>query len=181
MGVEVGVVEDAEKEGDLLGQMLYSADRRLQTVYGDTIHRNDGRHLHGGVDNNHVMMALYDRVVSHPHPMYSPPKGKMGNLFLRQFATELRKVRSRETNSEQALIFPACILRKEAGVHRAKQIRKRIQKRLDLWNAGKIAELVTDIENIARRGAGGDGRRMTTRESGGNTIPWSPTGGYGRE
>ena len=155
---EEGEEQDTERETDLAAQVLYEADRRLMTVYGDTIHRNDGRHLDGGVEDDEAMQRLYDKVVSHPHPMYSPPKGKVGNLFLTRFTAELRKVRARETNSERAMIFPACILRKEPGIRRAKLIRKRILQRIQLWDEGKYAELVNDITNVAQRGSGGNGR-----------------------
>ena len=70
------------------------------------------------------------------------------------FANEWGKVRKRETNSEQALIFPACILRKAKGASRAKATRRRILRWPDLWEKGKIAELVKNIFNSARQGEG---------------------------
>ena len=102
---------DAEMATDLLIQVEHKADRRLIGVYGDTIHRNDGRHLNGGITGDAGMVWLYDKVVINPHPMYLPPKGKSGNQFIQKIDAELKKVRTRETNSEQAMIFPACILR----------------------------------------------------------------------
>ena len=136
-------------------------------MYGDTIHQNDRWHLHGGVEDDEAMQYLYDKVVSHPHPMYSPPKGEVGNLFLARYTAELRKVRARETNSERAMIFPACILRKEPGIRRAKMIRKRILQRLQLWDKGKYAELINDITNVAKRGSGEErpGRRRGEHRS----------------
>mmetsp|Transcript_37598 Transcript_37598/g.78753 ORF Transcript_37598/g.78753 Transcript_37598/m.78753 type:complete len:131 (+) Transcript_37598:157-549(+) len=126
------------------------------------------------------MQYLYNKVVSHPHPMYSPPKGKVGNLFLTRFTAELRKVRARETNLERAMIFPACILWKEPGIRSAKEIRRWILQRLQLWDEGKFAELVNDITNVARQGTGGLGGTMMTRALQGSTTRWSPTGGCGR-
>ena len=35
---------------DLLGVVLTEADETLMAVYGDTVHLNDGSHLHGGID-----------------------------------------------------------------------------------------------------------------------------------
>ena len=70
------------------------------------------------------------------------------------FAGKWRKVRKRETNSEQALIFPVCIMRKAEGVRRATAIRRRIIRRLDLWEKGHIAELVNDIVNAVKQGGG---------------------------
>lgn len=117
-----------------------TVDRRLISVYGDTVHRNDGRHLHGGVEGDEAMFKLYDRVVSYPHPLYSPPaKGLVGTRFLYLLALEFARVRRRETILERPLIFPAVILRKEKGVHRARDIKRRLSRRMDLWEAGEIA------------------------------------------
>ena len=87
--------------------------------------------------------------------MYSPPKGPAGKKFIVVFAAEWKKVRKRKTNSEQALIFPACILRKAKGVSRAKSIKRRVLRRLALWENGQIAELVNDIVNATKQGGGG--------------------------
>ena len=56
------------------------------------------------------MQTLYNRVVEHPHPMYSLPKGKVVNNFILLFAEEFAKVRPREHNLERALFLPAVIL-----------------------------------------------------------------------
>ena len=97
------------------------------------MHRTPGNHLHGGVANDESMQTLYAMVITTPHPMYSPPKGPAGKKFIVAFAAEWRKVRKRETNSEQALIFPACIIREAKGVSRAKSIKRRDLQRLALW------------------------------------------------
>ena len=158
-------VLDPDSVQDLQGQEEHEADRRLKKVYGgDTVHRNDGRQLHGGVEGDAAMCMLYDNVVSHPHPMYSPPKGKVGQRFLNMFAAELRQVRERKSNSERALIFSAVVLRRESGIKRARDIKRRLTSRMDLWEAGKIAELVQDTVTTAKRGAGG-ARRAEDAES----------------
>jgi hypothetical protein len=67
---EQRVYTDPEAAEDLRGQPQTAADRKLMEVYGgDTVHQNDGRHLHGGVDNDEEMCWLYEQVVSHPHPL----------------------------------------------------------------------------------------------------------------
>ena len=58
----------------------------LIKVYGDTIHRNDGRHLHCGMENNTTVCMLYDRRVSYLHLMYSPPQGQVGREYLETLA-----------------------------------------------------------------------------------------------
>ena len=79
----------------------------------------------------------------------------MGDRFLLSSAKELKKVRLRESNSEKALMYPCVILRKESGVTKAKAIRKRIDRRIDHWEKGLLAELVQDTVATARRGVGG--------------------------
>ena len=54
---------------------------RLIGVYRDTIHCNDGRQLHKEIMGDAGMLWLYNKVVSNPHPLYSPPKEKSGNHF----------------------------------------------------------------------------------------------------
>ena len=45
------VMNDEElRVSDPLLHELTAADRKLISVYGDTLHRNDGSHLHGGID-----------------------------------------------------------------------------------------------------------------------------------
>jgi hypothetical protein len=148
-------VEDPEKDLDLQLQEDHEADRRLIEVYGDTIHRNDGRHLDGGIEDDVAMCYLYDRVVSHQHSLYSPPQGKVGNAFLDTFRKELRMVRARLSNSERVMIFPVCILRREPGIVKAAAIRRRIMRRLELWDGGHIAELVQDVVSNAQQGFSG--------------------------
>jgi hypothetical protein len=146
---------DPDSNQDLLGQVEHEADRRLIDVYGDTVHQNDGRHLHGGVEGDETMQMLYDKVVSYPQPLYSPPNGKIGQRFLRLFAKALRMVQERKSNSERALLLPCVILWKDLRVKRAQNIKSRLERQMDLWEGGSIAELVQDTVATAMRGAGG--------------------------
>jgi hypothetical protein len=71
-------VRDIKGEEDLACQILHPCKNQLIAVFGDSIHHNDGRHLDGGIADNGVWQGRYDHVVSHPHPMYNPPKGGVG-------------------------------------------------------------------------------------------------------
>ena len=149
-----GTLRDIEGDEDLARQVLYSCDNQLIAVYGDTIHRNDGRHLDGGIADDNVWQGRYDRVVSHPHPMYNPPKGGLGQRVVSTMAREFTGVRERKWNSERALIFAACVLRKSPGVVRARDIKRRVERRLNLWVDGQYDALVQDIVGEAMRGVG---------------------------
>ena len=149
-------IKDKEKELDIVNQEEHEADRRLNEVFGDTVHRNDGRHIDGGVIGDKEMCELYDQVVNYPHPMYSPPTwGPVGRRFLKLFVLEMGRVRKQETNSERAMILPVVILRKEKDVNRAQDIKRRLTRRMDQWEAGHNKELVADTVTTARRSLGG--------------------------
>jgi hypothetical protein len=153
---EGGTVRSRDVKGgeDLGRQILHACDNQLVMVYGDSINRNDGRHLDGGVADNSVWQQRYDRVVAHPHPMYNPPKGELGQWVVLTMAREFGGVCERRWNSERALIFAACVLRKSPGVIRARNIKRRVERRLRLWTDGHYDTLVQDIVREAMRGAG---------------------------
>ena len=69
-------------------------------------------------------------------------------------AGEFRGVWERKWNSERALIFAACVLRKSPGVICSRDIRRRVECRLQLWTDGNYDALVQDIVGEAMRGAG---------------------------
>jgi hypothetical protein len=66
---------------------------------------------------------------------------------------EFGGVRKRRWNSVRALIFAACVLRKSPGVIRARDIKRRVERRLQLWTDGHYDALVQDIIGEAMRGA----------------------------
>jgi hypothetical protein len=109
-------IRDIKEEEDLACQFLHPCNNQLIAVYGDTIHRNDGRHLDRGIANNCVWQRRYDRVVVHPHLMYNPPKGGVGHRVVLTMAREFTGVHERKWNSECALIFAACVLQKSLGI-----------------------------------------------------------------
>ncbi len=67
-------------------------------------------------------------------------------------AGEFTGVREQKWNSEHALIFAACVLRKSPGVIRAHDIKRRVEHRLALWIDGHYNALVQDIVGEAMRG-----------------------------
>ena len=168
-GVEVVEVEDEEGGparpcatpetvvpdvgADLPGYTLTQADKLLDVVYGDHIHDNDGTHLDGGVADDGVWQARWRRLVQvHPNN-YSVPKGRVGSRFLTRLAAEFRGVRERKWNSERVVVFLLVVLRRTAIVKRARDVRRRVEMRLDLWEQGCHSALVDDTEAEAKGGA----------------------------
>ena len=98
------------------------------------------------------MQFLFNRVISYSHPMHRPPSGHMGNTFITNQAKEWKLARTQVENSERVLIYAACILRKERGINRSAAIKRQITRRMDLWDAGKIAELAEEIVRAEKAG-----------------------------
>ncbi len=63
-------------------------------------------------------------------------------------------MREQKWNSECALIFAVCVLRKSPGVICARNIKRRVERRLTLWVGGQYNALVQDIIGEAMRGVG---------------------------
>ena len=158
--------QDPETLADLASQTLTPADAKLIGVFGDTIHRNDGRHLHGGIgaELDRLWQGRYDAVVANAHRLYSPPNGAIGKDVISQFAKELKAVRKRECNSERPLCFLAVVLARRPGLTKSAGIKRRVKNRLALWQEGKFDALVQDTTNLALARAGGT-RRVASDES----------------
>ncbi len=129
-------VRDIEGEEDLACQILHPCDNQLIAVFGDSIHCNNGRHLDGGIADNGIWQGRYDCVVSHPHLMYNPPKGGVGQWVVAALAREFRGVHERKWNLECTLIFAACVLWKSPCIICARDINCRVERRLTLWVGG---------------------------------------------
>jgi hypothetical protein len=120
-------------EDDPRIQPLSRADELLLSVYGDTIHQNDGTHLNGGVRNDRIWQRRWLKVVSGDLKLWTPPRKHFeGKKFVNMFANELEGVRTRMWNSERAMLFAPVILNRKSGVVKASEITKTISLRLQL-------------------------------------------------
>jgi hypothetical protein len=140
-------------------QTLSAADRCLLSVYGDTIHMNDGRHLHGGIPavEDKLWQRRWLQVVSVDLKLWIPPLGCAdGKQFVNMLANKFQSVRLRQSNSERAMIFAPCILHYKPAVVAANAIKnKTIMHWLNLWEAGRFAELVQEVVISGRSGVAG--------------------------
>ncbi|KAL7503120.1 hypothetical protein ACHAXN_000965, partial [Cyclotella atomus] len=142
-------------EDDPKMQPLSAADERLRSVYGDTIHLNDGRHLDGGVKDDRVWQWRWNRIVSMDLSLWDAPPGKVGRRFIKLLTEEWAGVRARKWNSERPIVFCAAILTRKQDVYRAKGIREVIDTKLDLWEAGRYDELVEEVVIRGKSGVAG--------------------------
>ncbi len=93
-------------------------------------------------------------MVSHPHPMYNPPKRGISQWVIATLGTEFRGICEQKWNSKCTLIFAMCVLWKSPGVVCARDIKCRVERRLTLWIDGHYDALVQDIIGEAMRGVG---------------------------
>ena len=144
------VASTQEEGADLPGYTSTPADQLLDSVFGDHVHANNGRHLDGGVGDDKKWQKLWLRITQLAPTRYAVPKGKEGKRFLVMLTNEFRGARERHWNSEKPLVFVATILQTTPGVRRAKDIRRRLANRMDLWDLGCFAALVDDTEGEIR-------------------------------
>jgi hypothetical protein len=64
-------------------------------------------------------------------------------------AKELEGIRSRKWNSERFIVFQMVILQRSKNVSKTGDIKRRLSKRMDSWEEGKIDMLVQDSERTA--------------------------------
>ena len=74
-------------------------------------------------------------------------------------AIECQEVLDRSWKFEIPLVFPHVVITKKLGVRRAREIRARITRRMDLWERGMHVGLVggAEVEGAAREGRGASG------------------------
>jgi hypothetical protein len=147
-------VRDIKGEEDLARQVLHPCNNQIIAVFGDRIHCNDGHYLDGGIADNGIWQGRNNHVVSHPHPVYNPPKGGISQWVVATLAREFMGVRERKWNSERTLIFAVCVLWKSPGIICARDIKCRVERRLTLWIGGQYNALVQDIVGEAMRVVG---------------------------
>ena len=140
--------DDELRASDPLLHELTAADRKLISVYGDTLHRNDGSHLHGGIDpvEDRKMQQLHHRVASVKQLLYDLPSGRWANRFL-DLQTQLWKdVRERKCDLEKALLLAPCILRKTKVAGNFSETKTSLWARMDAWEARQYVALFKDVE-----------------------------------
>jgi len=129
------------------GEQLTPMDELLETVYGDHVRADDGSQQNGGVMTDRTWQSYWKRMAQVTPSHYAIPKGIVGWHFLMILTNEFRAVRvDRTTNLEKPLVFVLIVLPKTPGVQMAKDIRMRLQQRMDLWSQECYAALVNDME-----------------------------------
>ena len=147
---------------DLPGYRITEADCRLDGIYGDHVHANDGTHLDGGIQDDETWQRRWKRVVQTNPKHYSLPKGKVGRKWLTALIREFSGVRERLWNSEKVVVFLRVTLQTTPNVRKAKDNRSRISQRLQFWEQGCYAGLVDDTVAEALSGTSPRARDQET-------------------
>ena len=122
-------------------------------VYGEFPHHNYGSHLDGGVADDIIWQHCWRCLASQSSSWYATPTGAVGSRFTSILAVEWQGVIDRSWSSEISLVFTHVVLTKTLGVRRAREIRARITRQMDLWERGLHAGLVgyAKAEGAARK------------------------------
>ena len=159
-----------EENADLPGFHPECVHLLLQGVYGDFLHHNDGSHLVRGIADNAAWQLRWRRLTAQSAIWYATPSGAVGRRFTDILAAEWWGGLGRSWNSERPLVFDHVVLTKTLGVRRAREIRARITRRMDLWERGQHAGLVGDTK---AEGAAREGRAASGGEEEYEAIVWS--------
>ena len=88
--------------------------------------------------------------MSLPPQRYDVPSGKVGRLFISALTRELNGVIERSWNAEKFIVFSSVILQRSPDAKRARDIRRRIENRLEAWAQNKFDMLVQDTVRTSK-------------------------------
>ena len=76
---------------------------------------------------------------------YKVPTGRIGKRYLKCLTLLWQGVRERKWNSERPLMFAKLILQTTRNVKKSKDVRARLELRMDLWERGQQRDLLNDV------------------------------------
>ena len=92
--------------------------------------------------------------MKHTTATYTAPSGAVGRRFIKMLAAELKGVRETRWNSDRPMVFIGEVLVNTSGILKAKAVRARTTRRLDLWEQGMFMGMVEDTEVEGRLRSG---------------------------
>jgi hypothetical protein len=143
-------------------QRLTDADHRLCSIYGDTIHQNDGTHLDGGIGvaEDAKWQRLHLRIDACDLPLYDLPNDRWATRFLETLTNLWVGVVECRWNSKRPLVFQACILWRVRGISRFHGVKQIIWGRLE----ERYVALVREVEEATLNVGGGGGGPRARQE-----------------
>ena len=98
---------------------------------------------------------LWWRVVALKGRQYTLPDGNVGTRFVHLLSAEIEKCTLGRQCSEVEFVLVALVLQRDKMVKSGKDIRRLLNRRMDLWEAGRRWELVHEAERCDRQLAQG--------------------------
>ena len=95
--------------------------------------------------------VLWQRTVPLRGKQYALPDGNVVTRFINILAEEIELANNKRQPSERELIFPALMLQRDKMIRKAKDIRPLLSRRMDMWEAGQLSELVREAECCDQR------------------------------
>eukprot|EP00957_Ditylum_brightwellii_P043809 3322308-Ditylum_brightwellii.AAC.1 len=111
----------------LPNNQLSGANRLLISVYGNTIHDNDGWHLRVGIEDDKIWQQYWLDLTALPNQRYDVPSGAVGRQFLFALADILDGVVERRWNAERFIFYMVVILQCQKGVKSYHNVRQRME------------------------------------------------------
>ena len=98
-----------------------------------------------------------------PARWYDALSGRVGRRFVHALAVELIGFRQHRWNAERFIIFQTVILQRALNVIKSCEIRRRIDRRLDAWEAGEHEMLAEDTVRTCTQ-------YLSTSKEGGDSL-----------
>ena len=134
------------ESADLPDYTVTDIDRMMDKVFGDHVHQNDGTHLTGGIADDVTWQARFNTLIVLHNQQYDLPRGKVGHAFIDELLTIIEGVLDRKWNFERAMVFIMAILQRTSSVKKAKDVKERLESRIQAWKEGKYDMLVQTAE-----------------------------------
>lgn len=104
-----------------------------------------------GGGNNSEWEERWRRTMTLQGKQYSLPDGAVGRRFVSQLANEIQGVANGSANSERIFIFCAALLQRDRPVKTGPDVRRLLERRMDLWQEQKFDELVSEAVRCDRK------------------------------
>ena len=103
----------------------------------------------GGPDSD--IRKLWWKTVELRGKQYELPNGNVGKRFVNILAEEIERCTAGRQPSEREFVFTALILQRDRMVRKAKDIRPLLSRRMDLWEAGRLPELLNEAQRCDKQ------------------------------
>ena len=130
--------------GDLTGYVPSGETGGYRRYTGTRCNPTNKAHLSGGIDDDRVWHTRWWALAVMPTRRYNVPRRIVGHHFVHVLAVLLTRVWQRRWNSERFIVFQTVILQCNRHVTGSGTIWRRINHRLDYWEAGDFEMMAED-------------------------------------